>query len=367
MNTSESRGGFEKSAIEIAIKIGIVFTLIVWSVRIVHPFLVPIIWGVIIAVAVEPFIDKIALKLGGRRKLAAVLFALVVIAALILPSVSLMLNSVDSVQSFTQALDAKTLTVPPPPAKVEGWPLIGKPVYKTWSMASNNLAATLNQYGPQIRDLTLSFLGSVGGGIKVVFMFIISIVISAGLLVTKDKGAAAANKVANRLAGEKGEELVTLATATIRGVMKGVIGVAVIQSVLSVAGMLIVSIPAAGLWAGLVLLLAVMQLPPILVLGPLAAWFFSVADTFPAVFFLIWSILVSASDGVLKPLLMGRGVDIPMLVILLGALGGMISYGIIGLFVGAIVFSISYTIFTAWVSAEDEDIDAVKSEPVSDE
>ncbi len=159
-------------------------------------------------------------------------------------------------------------------------------------------------------------------------------------------------------AGDRGPEIVALATATIRGVMQGVIGVAFIQAILSVIGMVIVGVPAAGIWAALVMILAVIQLPPILVLGPIAAWVFSFTSTGPAVFFLIWALLVSGCDGFLKPVLMGRGVDAPMLVILLGALGGMMLSGIIGLFVGAVVVAITYTLFMAWI--EEEEVNGIK-------
>ena len=136
--------------------------------------------------------------------------------------------------------------------------------------------------------------------------------------------------------------------------MQGVVGVAVIQAVMSTLGMLVVGVPAAGLWGALVLVFAVGQMPPILVLGPVAAYVFSVADTTPAVLFLVWAIFISASDGFLKPMLMGRGVDIPMLVILIGALGGMMLSGIICLFVGAVVVAIMYTLFMAWIDDQGE-------------
>lgn len=183
-------------------------------------------------------------------------------------------------------------------------------------------------------------------------MFVISVAIAAALLATAEKGSQAVIKIISRFAGERGPELAALGTATIRGVMQGVIGVALIQSVLAAFGMVAVRVPAAGLWAGLVLVLAVMQLPPILILGPIAVWVFSFAETMPAVFFLIWALLVSGCDGFLKPVLMGRGVDAPMLVILIGALGGMVVSGIIGLFVGAVIVAISYTLFMSWVENE---------------
>jgi predicted PurR-regulated permease PerM len=340
---------FEKNAIEAAIKIGILGAMVIGTVRIIHPFLMPVAWAIIIAVAMEPFIGWFALRLGGRRKLASVLFALLVIAILVIPSIMMATSSIDAVQTLSANLENGSLTVPPPPEGVKEWPVIGPSVSKTWTLASTNLAAALKQFGPQLKAGASALLGSVGGGLKAVFMFVISVIIAAVLLATAEKGSLIMTRIISRFVGEKGPKLVTLATATIRGVMQGVVGVAIIQAVLSAIGMAVVGVPAAGLWAILVLVLAVIQLPPIIVLAPIAGWVFSFADTVPAVIFLVWALLVSASDGFLKPLLMGRGVDAPMLVILIGALGGMMLSGIIGLFVGAVVVAISYTLFMAWV------------------
>ena len=352
MKTIDSSKLFEKNAIESAIKIGILGTMVFATFRIIQPFIMPVAWGIIIAVAVEPLVGKIAKMLGGRRKSASVLFSLVVIAALVIPSFMLVSSSIDTVQSVATSLENDTLKVPPPPAGVEEWPLIGSSLHKSWSLASTNLEAALHKFAPQLKAAGGALLGKVGGGVKAVFMFIISVAIAGALLATVEKGTTVMSRIVTRFAGNKGPEIITLATATIRGVMQGVIGVAVIQAILSAIGMIIVGVPAAGLWAGLVMILAIIQLPPIIVLGPIAAWVFTFADTMPAVIFLIWALLVSGCDGFLKPILMGRGVDAPMLVILIGALGGMMVSGIIGLFVGAVVVAITYTLFMAWVAEE---------------
>ncbi len=352
MKTIDSSKLFEKNAIESAIKIGILGTMVFATFRIIQPFIMPVAWGIIIAVAVEPLVGKIAKMLGGRRKSASVLFSLVVIAALVIPSFMLVSSSIDTVQSVATSLENDTLKVPPPPAGVEEWPLIGSSLHKSWSLASTNLEAALHKFAPQLKAAGGALLGKVGGGVKAVFMFIISVAIAGALLATVEKGTTVMSRIITRFAGDKGPEIITLATATIRGVMQGVIGVAVIQAILSAIGMLLVGVPAAGLWAGLVMILAIIQLPPIIVLGPIAAWVFTFADTMPAVIFLIWALLVSGCDGFLKPILMGRGVDAPMLVILIGALGGMMVSGIIGLFVGAVVVAITYTLFMAWVAEE---------------
>ncbi len=353
MNIPDSSKLFEKNAIESAIKIGLLATMVFATVRIIQPFIMPVLWGVIIAVAVEPLVSMMARRMGGRRKTASVLFSLMVIAALVIPSVMLVSSSIDHMQSVISAVEDDTLKVPPPPAKVENWPVIGSSLYQSWSLASTNLEGSLKKYAPQLKAAGSSVLGKLGSGVKAVFMFIISVAIAGALLATAEKGTAVMARIVTRFAGEKGEDIVTLGTATIRGVMQGVIGVAVIQAVLAAIGMVLVGVPAAGLWAGLVMILAIIQLPPILVLGPIAAWVFTFADTTPAVIFLVWALLVSGCDGFLKPILMGRGVDAPMLVILIGALGGMMLSGIIGLFVGAVVVAIMYTLFMAWVAEDD--------------
>ena len=354
MEGMENKTFFTKDIFEIVIKLVIVGALVVWSYYLLKPFLVPVLWGMILAVATEPLITRCGKMLGGRKSLASTLFVLLVLAALVTPTVLLVISSVDVVQNLSEQMHNKTLVIPPPPAKIADWPLVGDSLHQAWSMAATNLEGALKQFAPQIKAVAEKVLGSVGGGLIGILMVILSTCIAGVFLAKSEKSSGFALKLITRFAGDRGVEITALATATIRGVMLGVVGVAVIQAILSAIGMLVVGVPAAGLWAVLVLVCAVSQLPPLIILGPVAAYVFSVADTTPAVLFLIWAIMVSSSDGVLKPLLMGRGVDIPMLVILLGALGGMMLSGIIGLFVGAVVLAIMYTLFMAWLDENNE-------------
>ncbi len=349
MNSSESRL-FQKNAMEASIRIAVVAALVVWTYHIVKPFIMPVIWGGIIAIAVEPFIALCAEAAGGRRKLVSVLFALVIVVALIVPVVKLSTSSVKALQPLITNMDQIQITIPPPPASVRNWPVIGSLVSKTWSLASTNLVELLKPFQPQLKMAFGYFLGLIKGGVKAVFIFVVSIAIASAILAISDRSAALSKKILRRFAGDKATELGELATATIRAVMLGVVGVAIIQSVLAAAGMLVVGVPLAGLWAVLVLVCAVIQLPAILVLGPVAAWvFMSGESTTTSVLFLIWCVLVGTSDNFLKPLFMGRGVNIPMPVILLGALGGMMMSGIVGLFIGAVIVAITYSLFMAWV------------------
>ena len=180
----------------------------------------------------------------------------------------------------------------------------------------------------------------------------VSIIIAGVLLANTAGGSQAARALARRLAGEQGTKGVELAGATVRSVAQGVLGVALIQSILAGLGCLLVGVPGAGLWALLVLILAVVQLPTILILGPIIVYVFSTTSTIAAVLFAIWSILVGISDAFLKPLLMGRGVDVPMLVIFIGAIGGFMASGIIGLFVGAIILALGYKLIINWLEVD---------------
>lgn len=349
-----------KGIVEAAIRIALITILALATVRVVIPFLMPFLWGVIIAVAVSPLLHRLSAGSGSKRKLYASLFALVVIAALVIPSVLLVVESVDTIQRYSDLLEQGTMHIPAPPDYLREWPIAGEKLHSAWNLASVNIESAMRKFEPQLRSLATFFLAKTATGVQGFLMFILSIAISAILLATAPKGIEVVNRIAQRFMGESAADIIALATATIRGVMQGVIGVAIIQAALAAIGMVAVGVPAAGFWAVGVLVLAVIQLPPVLILGPIAVWVFTFTSTVPAVIFLIWALLVSGCDSFLKPLLMGRGVDAPMIVILIGALGGMMNSGIIGLFVGAVVTAISYTLFMAWVGDQAEATDHPK-------
>ncbi len=349
MNTLENSKLLTKNIIEMAIKITVLSVLIVYAFQLIKPFITPVIWGIILAVAVEPLIAKIAAKFNGKRTLAATIFVLSVIAILVIPTVLLIISSFDAVQTLNEQIDARTLMIPPPPVSVSEWPVVGEPLYKAWHLASTNLEAALKQFAPQIKSIAGAALGSIGGGFVGILLVVLSTCISGVFLAKAESCSLFAKQLFRRIGGEQGVGMADLSTATIRSVMQGVVGVAVIQAVLAAIGMVIIGVPAAILWTLMVLVCAVSQLPTLIVLGPVAAFVFSTNETTPAVIFLVWAFLVGLSDNVLKPLLMGRGVDVPMLVILIGAIGGMMLSGIIGLFVGAVVLAIMYTLFMSWI------------------
>ncbi len=341
---------FQRRAMEAAIRIGLVVLLVLWCFNIVKPFTMLVLWGAIIAVAIYPVFVKFSSMLGGRQKFAATLMTLVALALLVTPTVMLTDSAIENSQHISQQIREGNLSIPPPSEKVRSWPLIGKKLYGVWELAATNLGELASKYKEQLTGLGKWLLSSAAGAGITLLQFVISIVIAGVFLVYAKNSCHGVEMVAARLMGDDaGKDFTEMAGATIRSVAQGVLGVAIIQAILAGIGLLAIGVPYAGIWTLLVLLLAIMQVPTILVLGPIMLYVFSVEATVPAVLFMIWGLLVGFSDNILKPLLLGRGLDIPMLVVLMGAIGGMILSGIIGLFVGAVVLAVGYRLFTAWL------------------
>ena len=352
-NSEGSDGNFVRNSIEAVIKIGFLALLVAWCFQIVYPFITLVVWSIVLAVALYPVNKWISEKMGGKYRLAAVLLTLSILALILIPTLQLSSSMVEGAQQISKGLQEGTLKVPPPTESVASWPVVGESVYEFWQLASMNLEAAAAKAGPQLKGAINWLLAAAAGTGAGVLQFILSVII-AGVLMTNARGGFNFTKAfTTRLAGQHGADFAVIAAATVRSVAQGVLGVAIIQAVLAGIGLLVMGVPLAGLWAFLVLFLAVIQLPPILVLLPIIFYVFSVADTTPAIIFAVWSVLVSMSDAFLKPMFLGRGVDVPMLIILVGAIGGMMLSGIIGLFVGAVILALFYKLFMVWLYPEN--------------
>ena len=341
------------TAVDVAIRLTVIGLVVLWCFRILDPFVMPIVWGVIIAVAIAPLFARLTVLTGGRRGLTAVLFTLIALALVIVPTVKVTDSAIRSTIELDRRLEEGTLTVPEPRASVRDWPVIGERIYDAWTTAHTNLGTALETYQPQVQAARAFAVAKAKGLAGGLLQTIIALIIAGAMLTYAAGGEARVRALAGRLGGARGEGLVGMSVATVRSVAQGVLGVALLQAAASALGMFLVHIPGWGIWTVLVLVLAVVQLPPLLVLGPIAVWYFTAADsTVVAIIFLVWSLIVSISDSFLKPLFLGRGVDVPMPVILLGAIGGVILHGIVGLFVGAVVLAIGYELFRAWMEGQ---------------
>ena len=349
-NDSSVEQKFLVNAMASFVQIGAVMIIVYWCFTIVSPFVTVVLWGVIIGVALYPTHVALSTRLGGREKLSATVLVLIGLTILVVPAIMLAESTVGALQTFATQIEDGTAQIPPPADKVADWPIIGARVYEVWSAAASNLESTINQFEPQLRDAGRQILALAGHTVGSAFLFAFSIVIAGVFMTTASGGYAAARNIAANLVGkERGPAFTDLAILTIRSVAKGVLGVALIQTILAAVGLMVAGVPGAGVWAGLVLVLAIVQLPPLIVLGPIAIWYFSVAEPVPALIFLVYATVVSISDTFLKPLLLGRGVEVPMLVILIGAIGGAMAKGIIGLFIGAVILALGYELLKLWM------------------
>ena len=339
-----------RSIIEIALRLGLLLVLLLWGLQIILPFVDMLAWAAIIAIALYPLHLKLRTLLGNRKNLAATLLTLSAIAILVVPVVQVTIASVDSSRELAEQWREGTLHVPRPSEKVKEWPLIGNKVYAGWMDASQNLKATIVKFEPELKELGGKLLGIVASTGGTILKFVFSFIVAGVLMATADATSNFTGRLGRRLLGEQGQDYASLIVKTIRSVAQGVLGIAIIQSLAAAVALVIMDVPLAALWAAAVLIFAIVQLPTILVLGPLMVWSFSAYDTTAATIFTVWLLFVGFLDNILKPLLLGRGVEIPMLVILIGAIGGMIASGIIGLFVGAVVLALIYRLFIAWMN-----------------
>ena len=340
---------YVRRAVEAVIRIAVLSVIVVWCFRIAEPFLAPMLWGAVIAVAIYPAHLRFEALLGGRKTLAAVLFALVSLTLLIVPTVLLADSLATGMRRTAEAFRAGELQVPPPSESVKGWPVIGARVHEVWSQASVNLREALLQFKPQLAEggkWVLGALASTGGA---VLQFALSTIIAAVFLAQAKPSARLVRAFAIRLSPTAGRDYAEGAEKTLRSVAIGVLGVALLQGLLAGAGFLAAGVPAAGLLTLLCIILAVVQIGVVLVMIGVAVYLFATGDTTTAIAFSAWTLVVAPVDNILRPLLLGRGTNVPMLVVFIGAIGGFISSGLIGLFLGGVVFTLGYTLFKAWV------------------
>jgi predicted PurR-regulated permease PerM len=337
------------SLVDTLLRIVVLFVLIAWCIGIILPFLEPVLGGAVIAVALYPFFAMAKRWVGNRNMLAGVLLTLLILVILLLPTALVIRSLVEGIQSLAIQFRNHTLVIPPPDPSVAGWPLIGKPISEIWLLASQSLESAITTYREPLSKLGMTFLGPLGGFGKSFIIFFVSVIIAGAFLVKADASAEFARKLIRRLVGERSDEIIGVAGVTIKNVAKGILGVAFFQFVAAGIVFLLAHVPLAGLWALAILVFAILQLPSFIVIVPVIIYLFSVKELLPAILWTIPLLVIALSDNVLKPLLMGKGSTVPMLVIFLGAIGGFIFSGLSGLFSGAIVLSVGYTLMVHWI------------------
>jgi len=350
---SELEQRASSSLMDVLIRASLIGVLAVLCYQVFSPFLTLMVWSIILAVTLYPLHQWLARKVGGKQWLASTTLVIVGLLLIITPMALLMNSFADSVRHFIGAVQQNTLAIPAPREGVEKWPLVGKQIHDVWSKAHTDLPGFVQSMQPKIGELAqkaVAMVASIGSGL---LLFLVSFLVASILMAYGESGARGSRAIFVRVAGAaRGEALTKLSTATIRAVALGVIGVAFIQAILIGLALLLAGVPAAGVLSAIALVLGIAQVPALIVTVPAIIYIWSSGDygTAAAITHTIILLLTGMADNVLKPLMLGRGVDAPMPVILLGALGGMASGGILGMFVGATLLALGYQIFMGWIA-----------------
>jgi predicted PurR-regulated permease PerM len=360
LNTKDDKN-YVTIAIDLILKLGTLFLLIFLCFKILKPFLSLLLWGLVIAIILFPVFNKLYQWFGKRNKISSIIVMLAALSIFVVPSIWLVNQLVEGVRFLSGDLQVGNLTIPapqlPPPSEsVAGWPLIGPWVYENWLQLSENMGESLRGFMPHLTawgERALEALANTGIGI---LEFAFSIVIAGIFLMFFENGSETIRKIFNKLAGDRGDEFMHISELTIRNVAVGVLGVAVIQTTLIGIGLILANIPLAAIWIILILIMAIAQIPVLLFNIGLIIYLFAFKEPLPAALWMVYFLLMGAVDNILKPILMGKGSSVPMLVIFLGAIGGFAAFGFIGLFLGAILLSLAYKIYLTWISDPEQSI-----------
>ena len=343
--------------LDVFIRGGLVVVLVLLCYLIFSPFLTMMLWALILAITIYPLHQMLAARIGGKQGLAATLIVLLAVGVIVTPTIMLASEFGDSVQNLIKNVRDNTLQIPAPSEKVAAWPVVGERVHAVWSQAHNDLPGLVQSMQPKLGELATKALGIVAALGGSLLMFLFSFVVAGIIMAYGESGARAMQEIFERIAGiARGEEFTKLSTATVRAVASGVIGIACIQALIIGVSLMIAGVPFAGVLAVVVLVFGVAQLPALIVTLPVIGWIWASGEygTGPAVAYTVLLFVGGMADNVLKPLMLGRGVDAPMPVILIGALGGMATTGILGMFVGATGLALGYQIFMRWVHDNPE-------------
>ncbi|SPA16013.1 conserved membrane hypothetical protein [Cupriavidus taiwanensis] len=340
-----------RGMLDVLIRAGLIAVLVIFCFRIFRPFFDLMVWAMILAVTLYPLQTWLTARLLRSDGKAATLIVVVVITIIMVPTYLLGAAIADSAENVLAIARTGEFNIPRPADSVAAWPVIGQRVYDLWLQASTDLTGLLQKLAPGFKDAGIALLGTAGRFGAALLVFFGALIVAGIFMAYGEQGSNSAVQIASRISGpERGPRITALCTATIRAVAQGVVGIAFIQMLLIGVAFVVKGVPGAGLLALAVLLLGIMQLPATLVTIPVIVYVFA-ADgaTIASIVFAVYAFVAGLADNVLKPLMLGRGVDVPMPVVLIGAIGGMVSGGVIGLFIGPVMLAVGYQLFWQWV------------------
>jgi predicted PurR-regulated permease PerM len=331
--------------------IGVLIGLSFWILR---PFLGAMVWATMIVVATWPVMLAVQARLWRKRGLAVTVMTIALLLVLIVPlslAIGTIVSNADAIAGWAKSLT--TLKVPPPPEWVGKLPLIGSKTLQAWEqVAAAGIEEFAAKAAPYAGRVTKWFVAEVGSFGLVFLQCLLTIVLAAVMYANGERAAAGVKRFGFRLAGARGESSILLAGQAIRGVALGVVVTALAQSVAGGIGLAIVGVPFAAILTAVMFMLAIAQLGPILVLAPAVIWLYWHGSSGWGTFLLIWTVAVGSMDNFLRPILIKRGANLPLLLIIAGVIGGLTAFGLVGIFVGPVVLAVAYTLLEAWVREE---------------
>lgn len=342
-----------KQIFETILQLGLVFLILGFCFNLLLPFMMPILWAIILAITLYPIFDILQKKLKGRKSLASFLIVAFILVLILVPTVTFVNSVTTTLVELKAGVEDGSVKVAAPGQNIKDWPIIGDKAYNFLYALSTDLEKGLLEYKAQIVEVSKTVLGSIASSIGSLLQVILSVIIAGVLMVSTSAQDLATNFI-KRIAGDSGDEFLTISVSTVYQVVKGILGVAIIQTLIQAVGLFGCGVPFAGVLTLLCLMLSIIQVGPIIINLGVIAYLFSLDDTTSAILWTVFFIVSGLSDNVLKPLLLGKGAMVPMLIIFLGVIGGFMMSGFIGLFVGPIVFSIGYKLFVAWMDDKPE-------------
>ncbi|WP_191964812.1 AI-2E family transporter [Synechococcus sp. RSCCF101] len=323
--------------------------LVAWCVLVISPFLSIIIWAVILAIGLHSSYRWLLQHLGGRSGLAALVILIAGLAVILGPLGFLIINLAGDARALAESVATGSLALPPSPAWLSDVPLIGPALSQTWADSAADFPSFLEQIKPALANLGQSLLGSGANVLASVLQLIVALIVSLALMINAASLRKRLGLVAKRLAPEQADAFIDLATSTLQHVIRGVIGVALVQTLLIGIAFVLAGIPWAGVLIGLCLVLSLVQVGPALVVLPVLIYAWTSLGTLTALLLTLWLIPAGLIDNVLKPIWMAKGLPVPLVVVLLGVLGGTLTYGLTGLFTGPVILSLGYSLLRLWV------------------
>jgi len=331
--------------------LGMLIGLTLW---ILQPFLVAFIWATTIVVATWPVMKVVQARLGGKRSWAVMIMTLTLFLVLILPftaAISTLVSNADEIANWAKAL--KTFKLPPPPGWLAALPLIGDKAVQGWEqLAAQGIEEWAQKAAPYTGAVGRWFVARAGS-VGVVFVeVLLTVVIVAILYANGERAAEQVLRFGHRLAGSQGETAVRLAAQAIRGVAVGVVVTAMVQSVLGGIGLAVAGVPFAAILTAIMFMLSVAQIGVVPVLIPAAVWLYWSGSAGWGTFLLVVMVVASMIDNFLRPVLIKKSVNLPLLLVFTGVVGGLIAFGLIGIFVGPVILAVAYTLLEAWINKE---------------